>query len=105
MTKGKIFFTTLLLLVNYFIIIEGEKCLDTDRNVNDLFLSMNIKEKCGQMTQITLDVLANAVSDLKEIKETPPLDVKKVKMWLEEFHVGSILNSAAFGSIFMRYYR
>ena len=57
-----------------------------DARVADLLARMTLEEKVGQMTQITLDVVAD--------KSARPygVDAQKLRRAIEQYHVGSVLN-------------
>ncbi|HSZ71054.1 MAG TPA: glycoside hydrolase family 3 N-terminal domain-containing protein [Cytophagaceae bacterium] len=68
-------------------ILEG---LDpaTEKRIDDLIARMSVEEKVGQMTQITLSVLAKDSSGASETL----LDPKKLEVAIQKYKVGSILN-------------
>jgi beta-glucosidase len=82
---------------------EGKSSVSLERQKNDkleaeialkvkqLLNQMTLEEKVGQMTQITLDVVADKES---LASENPSLDLAKLKEALLKYHVGSILNVA-----------
>jgi hypothetical protein len=57
-----VFLFIVLLLIVFF------KCYHTNDFVEELMLNMNIEEKCGQMTQITLDAITNCPPECSNIK-------------------------------------
>ena len=54
---------------------------------------MTVKEKVGQMAQITLDVIGKG-NDRYTSFEPLQLDEKEVKKALGDYHIGSVLNTA-----------
>jgi beta-glucosidase len=64
---------------------------EIDQKVRALIKKMAVEEKVGQMTQITLDVIAVKES-LKS--DAPQIDPVKMREAILKYHVGSILNVA-----------
>jgi len=60
--------------------------------IDDIFNKLDNEDKCGQMTQITLDVISREVSN-KERPTTVPIDYQKLVKYLKDYKVGSILNT------------
>ncbi|MDZ7372834.1 MAG: glycoside hydrolase family 3 C-terminal domain-containing protein [candidate division KSB1 bacterium] len=58
---------------------------EIERKVDDLLRQMTLEEKVGQMTQVTLQVVAADSSD-------DVLDPQKLRRAILDYHVGSILN-------------
>ncbi len=64
----------------------------TDQMVDVLLARMSVREKAGQMTQITLDMLL--VGEMYQVEEPHRFDEQKVKTALIDYQVGSVLNIA-----------
>ena len=58
--------------------------------IQNILSQMSIEEKAGQMTQINLDVIC--VGEIYKLQEPHRIDPEKLKMAIEQYHVGSILN-------------
>jgi beta-glucosidase len=82
---------------------------NNDSFISDLLSKMSIEEKCGQMTQITLDALTNCPSNCSSTQQdgTPnlctcpiiddsksPINQTKLLEAIKIYKVGSILNTA-----------
>lgn len=50
------------------------------------------------MTQITLDVVAIGIDNVRELEEKIPIVEKTLVEFLDTYKIGSILNTGAFGS-------
>lgn len=61
-----------------------------DRVLDQIVAGMSIEEKVGQMTQIDLGVIANG--EPCALKQPVELDPEKLRVAVEKYHVGSILN-------------
>ncbi|MEA4937943.1 MAG: glycoside hydrolase family 3 N-terminal domain-containing protein [Paludibacter sp.] len=64
----------------------------TDKKVEALLSEMTLKEKVGQMAQITLDVIGNGEGRFSS-KEPFVVDTARLRKAVVEYHVGSILNT------------
>lgn len=64
----------------------------TDKKVEALLSEMTLKEKVGQMAQITLDVIGNGEGRYSS-KEPFVVDTARLRKAVVEYHVGSILNT------------
>jgi beta-glucosidase len=62
----------------------------SDSQIEKLIASMSLEEKVGQMTQIDLGVVAKGLPCALEQPQT--IDKEKLRIALEKYHVGSILN-------------
>lgn len=73
--------------------VESEPTNDIDQKVEDLLSKMSVEEKCGQMTQINMTVVAkqNDATNLPEGERA--LDPEKLRHAIVECNVGSILNA------------
>ncbi|MFY7971013.1 MAG: hypothetical protein ACOVOO_03670, partial [Flavobacteriales bacterium] len=60
------------------------------KDVELLLRSMTLEEKVGQMTQLNLDVVC--VGGIYQLEEPHRLDQEKLRIAIEKYHVGSILN-------------
>ncbi|MEY4330864.1 MAG: hypothetical protein RL609_1612 [Bacteroidota bacterium] len=58
--------------------------------IQNILSQMSIEQKAGQMTQINLDVIC--VGEIYKLQEPHRIDPEKLKMAIEQYHVGSILN-------------
>ncbi len=67
---------------------------DESAFVNNLISKMNLEEKVGQMTQVTIDVVLKTNPD-GTIKEPQEIDLNKLKDVILNYHIGSILNVSA----------
>lgn len=67
-------------------------------DLKKLLDSMTLEEKCGQMTQVTFDVIQNASNDPKN-----PIDERKLIVAVRDKGVGSILNVPYFKATVCRY--
>lgn len=82
---------TLLFLLT--IVACSEKSGDAiDKKVEALLSEMTLKEKVGQMAQITLDVIGNGEGRFSS-KEPFVVDTARLRKAVVEYHVGSILNT------------
>ncbi|MEA4937843.1 MAG: glycoside hydrolase family 3 N-terminal domain-containing protein, partial [Paludibacter sp.] len=63
-----------------------------DKKVEALLSEMTLKEKVGQMAQITLDVIGNGEGRYSS-KEPFVVDTARLRKAVVEYHVGSILNT------------
>ena len=61
-------------------------------NIEELIQSMSIEEKCGQMTQITFDVIQKQPSNPADADDDQ-IDEQKLLQAIKDYHVGSILNT------------
>lgn len=61
-----------------------------DRALDQIVAGMSIEEKVGQMTQIDLGVIAKG--EPCALKQPVELDPEKLRVAIEKYHVGSILN-------------
>jgi len=60
------------------------------KNIDELISKMSLEEKVGQMSQVDLGVIAEgAICNLKNPQQ---LDLSKLEIALNKYHVGSILN-------------
>ncbi len=62
-----------------------------NRKVKSLLAKMTVKDKIGEMTQLTIDMLS--VGEVYNLKEPHQLDKAKMKKALVDLRVGSILNA------------
>ena len=60
-------------------------------DINQLLNSMTVEEKCGQMTQVTYDVIEKKPQPTNP--DETPVDINRLRIALKEKHVGSILNA------------
>lgn len=65
--------------------------------IDDLLHSMTVEQKIGQMTQIDISVFLNS-------SIPGGVDYDKLSFWVNEYHIGSILNSPFSGGIFQEEY-
>lgn len=86
----------------------AESKLTNDPFIENLIKSMTIEDKCGQMTQITIDTItkcppqcSSTTSDgapsactCPVIDDTNPINVTKLEEAILKYRVGSILNTA-----------
>lgn len=66
---------------------------ETDIRINELLKKMSLEEKVGQMTQVTLDVLAYGDGPYSSY-EPLMLDTVMLRKAFEKYHIGSVLNVA-----------
>lgn len=62
-----------------------------EKAISELIGKMTLEEKAGQMTQITLDVISKRDAKGK-VLEPHELSMDSLKVALQEYHVGSMLN-------------
>ena len=75
-----------ILLLSFLVIsIESAR-------IDDLFSKLDIEDKCGQMTQVALDVISKNVTT-QERPSTVPIDYEKLLKYVKDYKVGSILNT------------
>ena len=74
----------------FFVIIFTINC--KQRDLEELFKIMDIEDKCGQMTQITLDVIKKEVAFEKRATEFP-INIDMLIKYIKDIKVGSILNT------------
>ena len=76
----------------YFLSILGFSLSATAQtpNIDTLLNQMTLPEKVGQMSQIDMGVIA--VGDICNLKNPQTLDRQKLKIAIEKYHIGSILN-------------
>lgn len=82
----------LILFLCYSVITTGypqQKKERIDKKTEDLLSEMTLKEKVGQMTQVTLQVVSKARGTATTQHEP---DLKKLEEAIIKYHVGSILN-------------
>lgn len=79
-----------LVVVALWMIAGNTLCFGQSKKVEVLMRSMTIEEKVGQMTQINLDVIG--VGGIYTLEEPHRLDNEKLRIAIEKYHVGSILN-------------
>ncbi len=60
--------------------------------IDDIFNKLDIEDKCGQMTQVTLEAITKTVSD-QDRPTTIAIDYEKLLKYVKEYRVGSIFNS------------
>ncbi len=93
MKTGKIVYVLLCnFVVSWFLCssVWANSAIDMDIKVDMLLAKMTLREKIGQMTQLTL----KAISSQKESAQTRhQIDSVKLKQAIVDHHVGSILNS------------
>ena len=71
-----------------------------DEDVLELLSRMSLKQKVGQMTQIDVTQLVSYTGSCRTnslwedpVNCQPELNYDRLRSWLREFHIGSILNS------------
>lgn len=62
----------------------------SSRQIDSVVQLMSIEEKAGQMTQIDLGVIAKG--GICNLVQPQTLDLEKLKLAIEKYHIGSILN-------------
>ena len=67
----------------------------TEARIDQLIAQMTIEEKAGEMTQLAIDMVC--FGDPYNIKEPNTIDPAKLKQVIQDYHVGSILNTGAHG--------
>ncbi len=72
---------------------QTSKINDHIPEVEDIIGQMTLEEKVGQMTQITLDVIAKGESVYSSY-EPLELDTAMVKRAIVDYHIGSVLNTS-----------
>ena len=90
--KTRIFRITLsiFVLTNLWVIeVCAQSSVDRDKRVEHLLGKMTLKEKVGQMTQVTLKAVSNTQEGSGSVHT---LDDAKLKHALVKYHTGSILN-------------
>lgn len=65
---------------------------DIDKRVKEIVSNMSIEEKVGQMTQVTLDVIAKG-GDRYSSEEPLAVDLDSARKAIVKYHVGSFLNT------------
>lgn len=65
-----------------------------DKRVEEILAKMDLTDKCGEMTQLSLDMLS--VGQPYNLKDPHELDPKKLQEVLVDLRVGSILNIGAY---------
>jgi beta-glucosidase len=105
--KKKEMFKVILILS--VLIFSTCQSLPADPFIDNLISKMSIEEKCGQMTQITIDTIANCPSNCTSTAQdgTPtscscpviddtktPINATKLEEAINRYKVGSILNTA-----------
>ncbi len=68
---------------------SGMTTIEIDKKVNELLSEMTLEEKIGQMTQVTIQVVAKKQGTVDQSFE---LDEVKLEEAITRYHVGSILN-------------
>ena len=76
-----------------FLALAQENGAKYEQEIEALIKKMTVKEKVGQMAQITLDVIGKG-NDRYTSFEPLQLDEKEVKKALGDYHIGSVLNTA-----------
>lgn len=73
--------------------VQAQTPLDPaiEKKIDKLLEKMSVEEKAGQMTQITLDVISKRDA-LGKIVEPQEIDTEALRVALEDYHVGSMLN-------------
>lgn len=71
--------------------LQAQKSVDVDRQAAEMVSKMTLAEKIGQMSQISIDMVAKG-------QDTPPtstleIDMDKLREAVVKYHVGSILNA------------
>ncbi len=84
----------LLFLASQFLTGQGINNLSHEDEITSLLDKMTIKEKIGQMTQVTLEVMLKREDG--KLVEPHTLDPDKVKKFVGEYGVGSVLNFAGY---------
>lgn len=84
------FSVALIFSVIYTNAQPGKRAGDINKKVAALLAKMSLDEKIGQMTQVTLDVVLRTANGKAMQPET--IDPEKIRIAIEQYHVGSILN-------------
>ena len=69
-------------------VYQGEN--DIDKKVEEILAKMDLKDKCGEMTQLSIDMLSEGSP--YNLKKPNTFDPKKLQEVLVDLRVGSILN-------------
>ncbi|CAF4059612.1 unnamed protein product, partial [Adineta steineri] len=85
-----------IFIINIHIILTAPPSLTSfDDRVNELLAKMTDEEKAGQMTQITINlILKDPSKPWNEIE----VDPEKLRIAIQEYKIGSILNAAETGA-------
>ncbi len=67
----------------------------TEAKIEQLLAQMTTEEKAGEMTQLTLDMVC--VGQPYNVSEPNRIDPVKLKSVIQDYHVGSILNTGSHG--------
>ena len=78
-----------LTLTFFFIVCNEADC--QSQFIKDLIAKMTVEDKCGQMTQVTFDVISKP-GPLSDPDENP-IDTNKLLVAIRDRRVGSILNT------------
>lgn len=92
--KGTLSSAALILLSLFYSCTQKTKdTVERIDQVEALIAKMTVEEKVGQMTQVTLDVITKG-KDIVSSYEPVELDPDSVQMAIQQYHVGSFLNTA-----------
>ena len=80
---------SILLTLAFLLFVSKASC--QSQFIKDLIAKMKVEDKCGQMTQVTFDVIAKdgPLSDPDE----NPVELSKLMVAIRDKRVGSILNT------------
>ena len=84
----------LICLIGYSSLISGQSNSNIEEKVDDLLSKMTLKEKVGQMTQVTVNVVGDGGSRRSTSGDSFYIDKEVLKKVVGEYKVGSILNTA-----------
>lgn len=73
----------------------GSEGLTEEAFIADLLTQMTLEEKIGQMTQLTLDVVADSARTKDDIVK---IDAVKLRRAIVDYHIGSLFNISVTGS-------
>lgn len=85
----KLFVSVCFLCLQQMLMIAQSKPL-TDADIWALIKKMSVEEKAGQMTQLDLGVIAKG--DICKLTWPQSIDTLKLKLAIQKYHIGSILN-------------
>ena len=74
------------------LIFLSENVKSQSKFIKDLMNQMTIEDKCGQMTQVTFDVISKNFSQVTDPTQNP-VDMDKLLVAIKDKRVGSILNT------------
>ena len=84
------FISCLLLIVCQTMVLSAQSNRLTDAQLWQMVKLMTVEEKAGQMTQIDLGVVAKG--EICQLSWPQSIDTQKLKLAIQKYHVGSILN-------------